>query len=603
MDLNRVEKPARYTGGEYNSVMKEEGSYRIRYAFCFPDTYEVGMSHLGLRILYGLLNEREDTYCQRVFAPWTDMEALMREEGVPLLTIEKQEPIHDFDFVGFTLQYELSYTNILNMLDLAGIPLLAADRGEAFPIVYAGGPCAYNPEPLAEIMDFFMLGEGEELTNEVMDIYAAHKGTKEEFLEKIAELEGIYVPSFYDVTYKADGTVAAVTPNRPCAKPQIRKRIIMDLDKAYFPTKTMVPYLDVVHDRMMLEIFRGCTRGCRFCQAGVVYRPVRERSPERLLELAREMIASSGYEEMSLTSLSTSDYTELPALCDGLLKLTEEKKINLSLPSLRLDNFSMELMQKTQKVRKSGLTFAPEAGTQRLRDVINKNITEEDLLRAARTAFAGGYSGVKLYFMMGLPTETEEDILGISALATKVADEYFATPREARGKGLTITVSTSCFVPKPHTPFQWEPQDSIASLRQKQSSLKQSIKSRFIKYNWHEATVSYLEGVFARGDRRLSRVLIEAQRKGCKFDGWTETFDFDRWMGVFADCGIDPDFYAARRREEDEVFPWDHIFAGGDKSFLLREKRRAYEEKTTPQCREACSKCGAHSFGGGVCIR
>ena len=599
--LDKVEKPGRYTGGEWGSVIKNPADVDIRFAFCFPDTYEIGMSHLGMKILYGLLNQRPDTYCERVFAPWTDMEQLMRENNIPLYALETKDPINKFDFVGFTLQYEMSYTNVLNMLDLGNIPLTSAERGEDDPLVCGGGPCAYNAEPVADVFDFFMMGEGEEIMNEVMDAYAANKkanGTRKDFLEKIANIEGIYVPSFYDVEYNADNTVKSVTPNNPNAKAVVTKRVIKDMDKVYYPTNFIVPNIEIVHDRIMLEIFRGCTRGCRFCQAGMIYRPVREKSPERLLSLAEEMIKNTGYEEISLTSLSTSDYSGLQPLCNGLLDMTKPKNINLSLPSLRIDNFSLELMDK---VRHKGLTFAPEAGTQRLRDVINKNITEEDITTSTSLAFNGGYNGVKLYFMMGLPTETDEDIVGISDLASLVADQYFAVPKEKRAKGLRITVSTSCFVPKPFTPFQWEPMDTMEELERKQDILKSKIRSRSIKYNWHDATVSYMEAVFARGDRRLNKVLVEAQKRGIKFDGWAEYFDFEKWMEVFKDCCIDPDFYVTRKREYEEVLPWDHINVGVSKNFMINESKKAHAETTTPQCREKCSGCGANKFGGDVC--
>ncbi|MBR0277229.1 MAG: TIGR03960 family B12-binding radical SAM protein [Clostridia bacterium] len=605
MDINyllgRVEKPARYTGGEWGSVIKNPSDVNIRFAFCFPDTYEIGMSHLGMKILYGILNERKDTYCERVFAPWTDMEMLMRENNIPLFALETKDAVSRFDFVGFTLQYEMSYSNVINMLDLAKIPLLASDRGEGDPIVCGGGPCAYNAEPICDVFDFFMMGEGEEIINEVMDVYAENKrsgGKRKDFLEKIARIEGIYVPSFYDVEYNADGTVKSVTPNNKNAKPVVSKRVIRNMDSVYYPEKFIVPNIEIVHDRIMLEVFRGCTRGCRFCQAGMIYRPVREKSAKRLTELAKKMLEYTGYEEISLTSLSTSDYSELPCLCDNLLKMTENSNVNLSLPSLRIDNFSLELMEK---IRHKGLTFAPEAGSQRLRDVINKNITEEDIKSSTSLAFSGGYNAVKLYFMMGLPTETDEDITGIADLASLVADQYFAVPKEIRTSGLRITVSTSCFVPKPFTPFQWEPMDSMENLERKQSLLKSKIRSRSIKYNWHDAQVSYLEAVFARGDRKLNKVLIEAQKRGMKFDGWAEHFNFEKWMQVFYDCGIDPDFYALRKREYDEVLPWDHINIGVSKAFMINENKKAHLEITTPQCREKCSGCGANRYGGDVC--
>ncbi len=599
--LDKVEKPGRYTGGEWGSVIKNPSDVDIRFAFCFPDTYEIGMSHLGIKILYGLFNKRKDTWCERVYAPWTDMEALMREHNIPLYALESKDPINKFDFVGFTLQYEMSYSNILNMLELGNIPLLASERGENDPLVCGGGPCAYNAEPIADFFDFFTMGEGEEVMTEVLDAYAEHKkqgGTRKEYLEKIAQIEGVYVPSFYDVEYNEDGTVKSVTPNNENAKSTITKRIIKDMDKVYYPTDFIVPNIEIVHDRIMLEVFRGCTRGCRFCQAGMIYRPVREKSPERLLSLAEDMIKNTGYEEISLTSLSTSDYSGLEPMCNGLLNMTKPKNINLSLPSLRIDNFSLELMEK---VRHKGLTFAPEAGTQRLRDVINKNITEDDITHSTRLAFEGGYNGVKLYFMMGLPTETDEDVEGISDLATLVADQYFAVPKEKRAKGLRITVSTSCFVPKPFTPFQWEPMDTMENLERKQEILQKKIRSRSIKYNWHDADVSYLEAVFARGDRRLNKAMLEAHKRGIKFDSWAEFFSFEKWMEVFKACGINPDFYVTRKREYDEVLPWDHISVGVSKNFMINESKKAHDEVTTPQCREKCSGCGANKFGGGIC--
>jgi len=605
MDINsllgKVEKPGRYTGGEWGSVIKDPDDVDIRFAFCFPDTYEIGMSHLGMKILYGILNERKDTYCERVFAPWDDMEKQMRENNVPLFALETKDPINTFDFIGFTLQYEMSYSNVLNMLDLANVPIEAKDRGENDPFVCGGGPCAYNAEPIADIFDFFMMGEGEEMMMDIMDAYKEHKkngGTRREYLEKIAEIDGIYVPSFYYVEYNQDGTIESILRNNEYAKPQVTKRVIADMDKVYYPTNFIVPNIEIVHDRIMLEVFRGCTRGCRFCQAGMVYRPVRQKSAERLTDLAKEMLKNTGYEEISLTSLSTSDYDQLPCLCDNLIKMTENTHVNLSLPSLRIDNFSLELMER---IRHKGLTFAPEAGSQRLRDVINKNITEEDIKSSTSLAFNGGYNAVKLYFMMGLPTETDEDIIGISDLASTVADQYFAVPKNIRTSGLRITVSTSCFVPKPFTPFQWEPMDSMESLERKQDLLKSKIRSHSIKYNWHDAEVSYLEAVFARGDRRLNKVLIEAQKRGMKFDGWAEFFNFEKWIEVFNDCGIDPDFYALRKREYDEILPWDHISVGVTKEFMIRESKKAHSEETTPQCREKCSGCGANRYGGDVC--
>lgn len=602
--LKSVEKPSRYTGNEWNSVIKNPKDVNIRFAFCFPDTYEIGMSHLGMKILYHLLNERQDCYCERVFAPWTDMEAKMRENNIPLYSLETKDEIRKFDFVGFTLQYEMSFSNILNMLDLAGIPITSADRKDSDPFVCAGGPCAYNPEPLADMIDFFMLGEGEEIINEVMDEYAKWKGTgktRTAFLEEIAKIEGIYVPSFYEFDYNEDGTIKSFTPLKPQYPAKIKKRIIKDMDKVYYPDKMIVPYTDIVHDRIMLEVFRGCIRGCRFCQAGFIYRPVREKSHERLMELAKKLEESTGYEEISLTSLSTSDYSQLEELTTELIDEMNERKVGLSLPSLRLDSFSLDLMEKAQKVRKSGLTFAPEAGTQRLRDVINKGVTEEDLLSAVSLAFNGGWHGVKLYFMLGLPTETFEDVEGIADLAHKVVNAYKKVPMEKRGKGLNVTVSTSTFVPKAFTPFQWEAQENLDTVSEKQMFLKDRIRSKQITYNYHENKLSFLEAVFARGDRRLCKVLIRAWELGCKFDGWGEHFKYDSWMKAFEECSVDPYFYATRKREYDEILPWDHIDIGVSKKFLINESKKSYEEKITPNCRVNCGGCGAAVFESGIC--
>lgn len=603
--LMNVQKPTRYTGGELNIVRKNPKDVDIRFAFCFPDVYEIAMSHLGIKILYHVLNKREDTYCERVFAPWFDMEQQMREHGMKLFALETGDEIQHFDIVAFTLQYELSYSNVVNMLDLAGIPIRSRDRGEDCPFVCAGGPCAYNPEPIADIIDFFMMGEGEDVINEVTDVYAEWKksGSKNrtEYLERIAEIEGVYVPSFYDVAYNEDGTIKSFTPNNPHAKPVIRKRIMKDFDSTYAPDTIIVPFGEVVHDRVMLEVFRGCIRGCRFCQAGYVYRPVRERSAKTLTELADKLLSCSGYDEISLSSLSTSDYRELKELTDNLIDMTEKKKIGLSLPSLRIDNFSLELMHKVQKVRKTGITFAPEAGTQRMRDVINKNITEENILKSTDMLFKGGWTNVKLYFMIGLPTETIEDVHGIADLAQKVLDVYHAIPKEERAKNINITVSTSSFVPKPFTTFQWEAQNSRDMLIEKQDELKSAIKSRKIRYNWHDNKTSYLEGVFARGDRRLCDVIIQAVKNGCKFDGWGEGFKFDLWMQAFEQTGVNPDFYNLRQRSYDEILPWDHIDIGVTKEFFIRENEKAKKAQTTPNCREKCAGCGANSFGAGVC--
>ena len=603
--LSAVMKPTRYTGGELNSVIKNPTDVDVRFGFCFADTYEIAMSHLGLKILYHTLNNREDTYCERVFAPWTDMEEEMKKHGMKLFALETGDEITHFDMLGFTLQYELSYSNIVNMLMLADIPVRAKDRDESYPIVCGGGPCAYNAEPVADIFDFFMLGEGEDSIHEVVEEYVkwkkSGKKNKRDYLEAIAEIEGIYVPSFYDVEYNDDNTVKSVTPNNPHAKPKVRKRIMKDFNATYAPETIIVPFGEVVHDRVMLEVMRGCLRGCRFCQAGYIYRPLRERKPERLLGIAENLLSCSGYDEISLSSLSTSDFSGLRDLTDGLLKITEEKKIGLSLPSLRIDNFSLELMEKVQKVRKTGITFAPEAGTQRLRDVINKNINEEDIINSTNMLFRGGWTNVKLYFMIGLPTETMDDVCGIADLAQKVLEVYFAIPKEERAKQINITVSTSSFVPKPFTAFQWAKQDTRDMLIEKQNTLKSAIKSKRIRYNWHDNKTSYLEGVFARGDRPLSEVIIKAVENGCKFDGWGEHFKFDVWMQTFDELGIDPNFYTARERSYEEVLPWDHIDIGVTKNFLMRENEKAKQSVTTPNCRQKCAGCGVKSFGTGVC--
>ncbi len=604
--LKRVQKPARYIGNEFNSVHKEKTDGMMSFAFCFPDVYEVGMSHLGMKILYHMLNEREDTVCERVFAPWDDMEREMKKEGIPLLSLESYTPVRDFDIVGFTLQYEMSYSNIVNMLALAGIPLRSAERGEEDTFVCCGGPCAYHAEPLSDLVDFFILGEGEEVNGEIMDAYKIWRDSgekREAFLESIAKIEGVYVPSFYDVEYNADNTIKSFTPNREGVPAKVKKRIIKDLDNTYIPIDLIVPFMETVHDRIMLELFRGCIRGCRFCQAGYIYRPVRERSVEKLLGVAKESIDATGYEEMSMSSLSTSDYTKLFELTDGLLDLTVDKRINLSLPSLRVDNFSMELMEKVQKVKKSGLTFAPEAGTQRLRDVINKNVLEEDLIRTSKIAFGGGYNRMKLYFMLGLPTETDEDVLGIGELSQKVIDAFYELPVEIRkGRNASVTVSTSFFVPKPFTPFQWEPQNRISEMERKADMLKKSIKSKKIVYNWHESDVSFLEAVFAKGDRRLGEVLITAYELGCKFDGWTDFFDYEKWMEAFRINGIDPEFYAYREIGYDEILPWDYADIGVSKEFLKKEREKAYRGEVTPSCRDNCTGCGAAQFERGVCF-
>lgn len=599
--LRSVQKPGRYSGGEYGQIIKDKERVKARFAFCFPDSYEIGMSNLGMRILYGVLNQSDDVWCERVFAPWQDMTAKLREKKILLKAHESGDDVRDFDFLGFTLQYEMCYTNILNVLELAGIPLSASERGEDYPIVIGGGPCAVNPEPIAEFFDLFNIGEGEEMLPEIVALYVKMKeqgATKKEFLLEAARtISGVYVPSLYDVEYNEDGTVKSYTPNAEGVPTSVKKRIVADLDTMYFPEAVVMPYLETVQDRIMLEVFRGCIRGCRFCQAGMIYRPVREKSPETLLRQAKCIYEATGYEEISLTSLSISDYTKLPELTDGLIEWTNEKKVNLSLPSLRIDSFTKELMEKVASVRASSITFAPEAGTQRLRDVINKNVTEEDLMRSASIAFGSGKEQVKLYFMNGLPTETDEDIEGIAKLAKATVEQFYATPGHSR-RAPTVSVSVSCFVPKPFTPFQWEAQDTVDELVRKQQHLRSCITDRKIKYHHHDARVSHIEAVLALGDRRLSKSLLLAHERGFGFDAWDEYFDAEAWMKVFADSGIDTAFYANRRRADDEVLPWDIIDVGVTKEFLLREKRKAYEEKTTPSCREQCSGCGANCLGG-----
>ena len=602
--FERVQKPARYTGGELGSIVKDKSKVAVRFAFCFPDLYEVGMSHLGMKILYGAKNAVEDFWCERVFAPDTDMETLMRENHIPLFALESRDPIREFDFVGFTLQYEMCYTTVLNMLDLAGMPLRAADRDETMPIVVGGGPCACNPEPLADFFDIFIMGEGEEVNLELMSLYREHKKNgycKQDFLRAAAQIEGVYVPAFYEVAYDEDGRIASITATNG-APNSVRKRILKDLDTAYYPDSFVIPFIDIVHDRAMTEIFRGCIRGCRFCQAGFIYRPVREKSVETIDRQSRCLCETSGYEEFSLSSLSTSDYTHLEELLTQLLSWAEEQRTNISVPSLRVDGFSEELANRLNVLRRNGLTFAPEAGTQRLRDAINKNLTEDEILETARRAFGGGWTSVKLYFMMGLPTETDEDVAGINALGQKIVNCFYQNPNKPKGKGVTVSVSVSCFVPKPFTPFQWEPQDSLAELERKQKLLRETVTTKKVSLSWHDAKTSYLEAILARGDRRLGAVLEEAFRRGFNLDAWSEHFDFDAWMDCFRLQGLDPDFYACRRREEDEIFPWDHIDVGVSKAFLWSENRRAHEATTTPNCRQECSHCGATCFKGGICV-
>ena len=593
--LLRVQKPARYTGGEYNEIIKDKAAVDVRFAMCFPDTYEIGMSNLGLRILYGSMNQAEGVWCERAFAPWGDMEEEMRKEHIPLYALESGDSLKNFDFVGFSLGYEMAYTNVLNMLDLAHIPLHSDQRGEDDPIIVAGGTCVYNGEPLADFIDIFSLGEGEDVTLEMIDLYRKGKQagwSRAEFLQNAAQVPGLYVPSLYEISYHQDGTVQAITPTHG-APEHIRKRIVADLDKSYFPVKTIIPSTDIVHDRVMLEVFRGCIRGCRFCQAGYCYRPVRPKSVDLLVQQGIASCKDSGYQEMTLSSLSTSDYRPLTELCDGLLEYCDPHNININLPSLRADGFSMGIMQRLQRVRKTSITFAPEAGTQRMRDTINKNVKEEDLLQSCRTAFEGGCNAVKLYFMLGLPTETDEDVIGIARLAEKV---YWTWKNYAvnKSRGLRITVSTSFFVPKPFTPFQWEAQITRDEYHRRVDLLRGSIKNKSIQYNWHEMETSYIEAVLARGDRRLGKLLETVWRKGGRLDSWSEYFSFERWMEAFAETGIDPDFYALRERPKDEILPWSMIDIGVHPEYLWREREQAYRSVITPDCRVQCMGCGAN---------
>ncbi|MGL4345897.1 MAG: TIGR03960 family B12-binding radical SAM protein [Cellulosilyticaceae bacterium] len=603
--LKKVDKPARYIGGEINSYTKNPADVDIHFAFAFPDVYEVGMSHLGMQILYHFFNRREDTLCERVFAPWTDMETIMREQHIPLFGLESHTPVKEFDFLGFTLQYEMSYTNILNMLELAEVPIWSHERTEEDPLIVAGGPCAYNPEPLAPFVDFFYLGEGEHCYDDIFDMYKEYKKegrTKKEFLEALLKVEGIYVPCFYEETYNEDGTIMQKKPLHPDAPETIHKVIVKDLDEVFYPDRQVIPWIQAVHDRVTLEMFRGCLRGCRFCQAGMIYRPVREKSKDTLVSHAQKLLASTGYEEISLASLSTSDYSQLPEFAGELLDLCGNQSVNISLPSLRVDAFSVDLMQKVQEVRKSSLTFAPEAGTQRMRDVINKNISEDEILNGCRLAFEGGWNRVKLYFMLGLPSETEEDIIGISELGEKIAMTFFDLPKEQRPQGgLQLVISTSCFVPKAFTPFQWHGQDTCETFMSKHMLLKRAIKRRQIKYNHHDAKTSVLEAVIARGDRKVANLIYAAYREGCKFDSWGEHFDGQKWSIASEKTGVDFAFYANRERSYEEILPWDHIDIGVTKNFLIRESKKAKEAATTPHCREKCSGCGASKFNKGVC--
>ena len=601
--LLKVQKPARYIGGEQGAIIKDKSNIDVRFAFCFADSYEVGMSHLGMKILYSVANTPDWAWCERVFAPWEDMETEMRKNDIPLFALESGDKLSDFDIIGFTIPYEMCYTNILNCLDLGGIPLRSSERKDLSPIVIAGGPCTCNPEPLADFIDIFSLGEGEELTLEIMELYRKHKklgSDKMTFLREAAKLEGVYVPAFYDAEYNDDGTIKAFHA-KDGAPEKITKRIIKDLDNCHYPDNFVVPYLDIVHDRAVCEIYRGCIRGCRFCQAGYIYRPIREKTASVANAQAKQLCENTGYDELSLLSLSTSDYSQLNDLLGCMLPWTEKEKIGLQLPSLRVDNFSDELLQKVASVRKSGLTFAPEAGTQRLRDAINKNVTEKDVMDTCRVAFEGGYTSVKLYFMMGLPTETMEDIEGIATLAQKVVDLYYSLENRPKGKGVSVSISCATFIPKPFTPFQFEPQDDFATIEAKQKHLRDCIKTRKISVSLHNSGTSLIEAVLARGDRRLCDVIYKAWEKGCKFDGWDEYFNYEKWLEAFDECGLDPAFYANRKREYDEILPWDFIDIGVSKKFLINQDKLAHESVTTPNCRQKCAGCGATKFGEGIC--
>lgn len=606
--LMTVEKPARYIGGEVNAVMKGKDQVDIRFAMCFPDVYEIGMSHLGIQILYDMFNRREDTWCERVYSPWPDLHKVLKEKQIPLFALESQDPVKKFDFLGITIQYEMCYTNILQILDLSGIPLSAEDRTMDDPFVIGGGPCTYNPEPLAEFFDLFYIGEGETQYFALLDLYKEWKNSgksRQDFLKAAAQIPGIYVPSLYEVTYAEDGTIAKMKPICPEAPEKVKKQIVMDVTNTFYPEKPVVPYMKATQDRVVLEIQRGCIRGCRFCQAGMLYRPTRERDLEMLKKSAYAMLKNTGYEEISLSSLSSSDYSQLGELVNFLIDEFGSKGINISLPSLRIDAFSLDVMSKVQDIRKSSLTFAPEAGSQRLRDVINKGLTEEVILDGAGQAFEGGWNRVKLYFMLGQPTETEEDMKGIAWLAEKISERYYEVPKEQRNGKCQIVVSTSFFVPKPFTPFQWAQMCTKEEFLHRAYVVNHEIKEqknkKSIKYNWHEADVTVLEGILARGDRKVAKAIRSAYEKGCLFDSWGEYFHNDLWMEAFAQTGVDPDFYTVRERSEEEVFPWDFIDIGVTKKFLLREWKKAHEEKITTNCRQGCSGCGAATFGGGVC--
>ena len=607
--LLNIEKPARYIGNEINSVMKDKEKVAIRFAMCFPDVYEIGMSHLGIQILYDMFNRREDTWCERVYSPWIDLDRIMREQHIPLFALESQDPIQDFDFLGITIQYEMCYTNILQVLDLSNIPLFASDRTDGDPVVIGGGPCAVNPEPLADFFDLFYIGEGETVYNDLLDAYKENKknhGTRRDFLEMAAEIEGIYVPQFYDVSYHENGTLKSFLPNNPHARTTIKKQVVRDMSDAPYPSKPVVPFIKVTQDRVVLEIQRGCIRGCRFCQAGMIYRPTREKNLETLKRYAIEMLKNTGHEEISLSSLSSSDYSMLKDLVLFLMEECKDKGINISLPSLRIDSFSLDVMGKVQDIKKSSLTFAPEAGSQRMRNVINKGLTEEMILDGAAQAFAGGWNKVKLYFMLGLPGETEEDMKEIPRLADRVARKYYEIPKNQRNGKCQITFSTSFFIPKPFTPFQWAQmftqEDYIHCAYIVNQEMKEQLNRKSLRYNWHEADVTVLEGVFARGDRRTSKVLLEAYRLGCLYDSWSDEFQNDKWMQAFENTGVDLTFYTMRKRELDELFPWDFIDVGVTKSFLRREWERAMRGEVTPNCREKCSVCGAMCYQGGVCF-
>ena len=605
--LCKVEKPSRYVGGELNQVIKNPKDVNIRFAFCFPDVYEVGMSHLGTRILYDTINERKNTYCERVFAPWPDMETLMRKSDIKLFTLETKTPLDQFDMLGFTLQYEMSYTNILNMLDMSGITIRASERGEDEPIIMAGGPCAYNPEPLYDIVDFFEIGEGEEMMDDVLEVYARHKANgkvnKKEFLREISHIGGIYVPSLYDVSYNEDGTIREFTPKYEDVPAKVKKRIVNNFDKVSFPDEMIVPYTDIVHDRVVLETARGCTNGCRFCQAGMIYRPVREKTTNTLIEQARKALKATGYDEVSLASLSICDYSNIQNLISSLVLEHEADKVGIALPSIRVDAFSVDLIKEIQKVRKTGLTFAPEAGSQRMRDIINKGLTEERILEAAKSAFESGWSTIKLYFILGLPYETTEDAAGIGELAEKMADVYFGIPKDVRNKGLKITVSTSILVPKPFTPFQWAPMARPEIVDERIKAVRGAIKSRSIVYNYHEQETSFMEAVFARGDRRTCDVLIKAFEKGAKFDGWSEYFNMEIWNEAMEECNLDSEFYVYREREYDEILPWDFIDIGVNRKYMERENEKAKKAELTKNCLEGCTGCGINvNFKEGKCF-